>query len=118
MFAGSTKVETVPSGSLSNAALVGANTVNGPSLFKVSANPAALTAVTKVLKSSFPIAISAIVSCSGMVASVETSVVSIAISSSVIVSSEVFFSLSLQEVNATEAITAILNTNFFIVQFF
>jgi hypothetical protein len=51
---GFNKPSTVPAGSLSNAALFGANTVKGPSLLK--ANPAALTAATSVEKSAFPAA--------------------------------------------------------------
>src|SRR5512133_2555388 len=39
----------VPSGSAAKAASVGANTVNGPSPCKVSTNPAATTAASKVL---------------------------------------------------------------------
>src|SRR6185369_432667 len=40
---------TVPAGSLSKAALVGANTVKGPAPFRVSTNPAAFTAATRVV---------------------------------------------------------------------
>src|SRR5258706_6758459 len=42
-------MSTVPAGSLSKAALVGANTVNGPVPFRVSTNPAAFTAATSVV---------------------------------------------------------------------
>src|ERR1700754_2882987 len=49
LFSGLTKVSTVPAGNLSKAALVGANTVNGPALDKVSTRPAALTAATRVV---------------------------------------------------------------------
>jgi hypothetical protein len=41
------KFATVPSGSLENAASVGANKVKGPVPFKISTKPAALTAATK-----------------------------------------------------------------------
>ncbi len=40
---------TVPAGSLANAALVGANTVNGPAPDSVSTRPAAFTAATSVV---------------------------------------------------------------------
>jgi hypothetical protein len=40
---------TVPAGNLSKASFVGANTVKGPLLFKVSTSPAALTAATRVV---------------------------------------------------------------------
>ena len=49
MFSGFNSVSTVPAGSLSNAELVGANTVNGPLLLSVSTSPAALTAATSVV---------------------------------------------------------------------
>ena len=39
----------MPAGSLPNAALVGANTVNGPLLSRVSTRPAAFTAATSVV---------------------------------------------------------------------
>ena len=39
----------MPAGSLAKAALVGANTVNGPGLDRVPARPAAVTAATKVV---------------------------------------------------------------------
>ena len=39
----------VPSGSASNAASVGANTVNGPAPFSVSTRSAAMTAVSRVV---------------------------------------------------------------------
>src|SRR5258705_12562669 len=42
-------MSTLPAGSLSKAALVGANTVNGPAPFSVSTSPAALTAATSVV---------------------------------------------------------------------
>ena len=51
LFSGFNSFSTVPAGSFSNAALVGANTVNGPLPERVSARPAALTAATSVLKS-------------------------------------------------------------------
>ena len=47
---------TVPAGSSAKASLVGAKTVNGPALFRVSTNPAACTAVTRVEKSALPAA--------------------------------------------------------------
>ena len=43
-FSGFNKPSTVPAGNFSNAALVGANTVNGPALLKASTSSAALTA--------------------------------------------------------------------------
>ena len=49
LFSGLTNVSTVPAGSLSNAALVGANTVNRPGPERVSTSPAALTAATRVV---------------------------------------------------------------------
>ena len=49
MFSGLTSVSTVPAGSLPKAALVGANTVNGPLLSRVSTRPAAFTAATSVV---------------------------------------------------------------------
>lgn len=49
---------TVPGGNLAKAESVGANTVNGPGLFKVSTRFAAVTAVTSVLKSPAPTAVS------------------------------------------------------------
>ena len=49
LFSGFTRVSTVPAGSLPNAALVGANTVNGPLLCSVSTRPAAFTAATSVV---------------------------------------------------------------------
>ena len=49
LFSGLSKVATVPAGSASNAALVGAKTVKGPGVFKVSTRPAALTAATNVV---------------------------------------------------------------------
>ena len=49
LFSGLSSVSTVPAGSASNAALVGANTVNGPGPFSVSTRPAALTAATSVV---------------------------------------------------------------------
>jgi hypothetical protein len=42
-------VSTVPAGNAANAALVGANTVNGPGPLSVSTSPAALTAATSVV---------------------------------------------------------------------
>ena len=61
LFSGLSNSATVPFGSFAKAALVGAKTVNGPLLLKVSARPAALTAATSVEKSSLPAAISTIV---------------------------------------------------------
>ena len=58
LFSAFNSDSTVPAGNFSNAALVGAKTVNGPSPLSVSASPAAFTAVTNVLKSGFPAAIS------------------------------------------------------------
>src|SRR4029077_13701118 len=48
-FSGLSRVSTVPAGSLANAALVGANTVNGPGPDSVSTRPAAFTAATSVV---------------------------------------------------------------------
>ena len=45
-FSGFNNPSTVPAGNLSKAALVGANTVNGPALLNDVTKPAALTAVT------------------------------------------------------------------------
>ena len=50
MFSGFSSISTVPSGSSSKAALVGANTVNGPSPLSVSTSPAAFTAATSVVR--------------------------------------------------------------------
>ena len=50
----------MPSGNFSNAAFVGAKTVNGPFPESVSASPAAFTAATSVEKSLFPAATSTI----------------------------------------------------------
>ena len=47
-LSGLRSVSTVPAGSLSKAAFVGAKTVNGPVPLSVSASPAALTAATSV----------------------------------------------------------------------
>src|SRR6201991_4347447 len=49
LFSGLTRVSTVPAGSLANASLVGANTVNGPGPDSVSTRPAAFTAATSVV---------------------------------------------------------------------
>src|ERR1700760_3619402 len=49
LFSGFTRLSTVPAGNLLNASLVGANTVKGPADSKVSTNPAAFTAATKVV---------------------------------------------------------------------
>src|SRR5215210_901074 len=49
LFCGCTRVSTVPFGSLPNALLVGANTVNGPGPDSVSTSPAAFTAATSVV---------------------------------------------------------------------
>ena len=49
LFSGFTSVSTVPAGSLPKAALVGANTVNGPLPSRVSTRPAAFTAATSVV---------------------------------------------------------------------
>jgi len=46
LFSGFNSVSTVPAGSFSKAAFVGAKTVNGPSLFKVDTRSAAVTAAT------------------------------------------------------------------------
>jgi hypothetical protein len=43
------RVSTVPLGSMAKAALVGANTVNGPSPCRVGTRPAAFTAATRVV---------------------------------------------------------------------
>ena len=58
LFSGFNRSSTVPAGSASNAASVGANTVNGPSPLSVSTNPAALTAATSVLNLPAPTAVS------------------------------------------------------------
>src|SRR5436305_941736 len=49
LLSGLTSVSTVPAGSLPKAALVGANTVNGPLPSRVSTRPAAFTAATSVV---------------------------------------------------------------------
>ena len=49
LFSGFSRVSTVPAGSFSNAALVGAKTVNGPAPSSVSTRPAACTAATRVV---------------------------------------------------------------------
>ena len=49
LFSGFSSVGTVPSGSLSKARLVGANTVKGPAPDNVSTRPAAFTAATSVV---------------------------------------------------------------------
>ena len=49
LFSGFSSVSTVPAGSFSKAALVGAKTVNGPAPWSVSTRPAALTAATSVV---------------------------------------------------------------------
>src|SRR5476651_1842263 len=49
LFSGFTRLATVPAGNLPKAASVGANTVNGPLLCRVSTRPAALTAATSVV---------------------------------------------------------------------
>src|SRR5436309_10976764 len=49
LLSGFTSVSTVPAGSLPKAALVGANTVNGPFPSSVSTRPAAFTAATRVV---------------------------------------------------------------------
>ena len=49
LFSGFNKVSTVPLGSISNAAFVGAKTVKGPAPCKVSTKPAAFTAATSVV---------------------------------------------------------------------
>ena len=48
-MSGLSRLSTVPVGSLANAALVGANTVNGPGPCSVSTSPAAFTAATSVV---------------------------------------------------------------------
>ena len=53
-------METVPAGSLSNAAFVGAKTVNVPAPLRVSASPAALTAANNVESWGAPAAVAAI----------------------------------------------------------
>ena len=58
LFSGNNKVAIVPSGNAANASSVGANTVNGPSPFKVSTRPAACTAATNVVKDPAPTAVS------------------------------------------------------------
>jgi hypothetical protein len=49
LFSGLSRLSTVPAGSAANAALVGANTVNGPGPFSVATRSAALTAATSVV---------------------------------------------------------------------
>src|SRR6201994_4706299 len=49
LFSGLTRLSTVPAGSLPKAALVGANTVNGPLPSSVVTRPAAFTAATSVV---------------------------------------------------------------------
>ena len=49
LFSGFSSVSTVPAGRASKAALVGANTVKGPSPCRVSTRPAACTAATSVV---------------------------------------------------------------------
>ena len=49
LFSGFSSVATVLSGSLANASLVGAKTVNGPGPSRVCTRPAAFTAATKVV---------------------------------------------------------------------
>src|SRR5882762_326567 len=49
LFSGLTRVSTVPAGSLAKASSVGAKTVKGPALLRVSTRPPALTAATRVL---------------------------------------------------------------------
>src|SRR6478736_7263670 len=49
LFSGFSSVSTVPAGSFLKAALVGANTVKGPSPDSVSTRPAAFTAATSVV---------------------------------------------------------------------
>ena len=44
------KLSTVPAGSLAKASSVGANTVNGPALLRVSIKLAAVSAAARVLK--------------------------------------------------------------------
>ena len=56
---------SVPSGSASKAAFVGANTVNGPTPRSVSSKPVAMRASTKIEKSGLPAAMSTMVCDSG-----------------------------------------------------
>ena len=49
-MSGWTSLSTVPLGSLSKAAFVGANTVKGPGPDRVSTRPAAFTAATSVVR--------------------------------------------------------------------
>ena len=49
LFSGSNKLSTVPAGSFTKASLVGANTVNGPLLFKVVTKSAAFKASISVV---------------------------------------------------------------------
>src|SRR5512147_2026468 len=60
LFSGLSKVSMVPAGSLAKASSVGAKTVNGPAPLRVSTNPAACTAATKVLKRPSATAVSTI----------------------------------------------------------
>ena len=61
LLAGLSKVSTVPAGNLAKAALGGAKTVNGPTLWSVLTRSAALTAATSVEKSELLEATSTIV---------------------------------------------------------
>ena len=57
-FSGLSKPSTVPAGSLAKASSVGAKTVKGPALLRVSTSAAAWTAVTNVVKRPSAIAVS------------------------------------------------------------
>ncbi len=61
LFSGKRSFSSKPSGNASNAALVGAKTVNGPSPERASPRPAAVIAATRVEKSVFDCATSTIV---------------------------------------------------------
>ena len=61
IFSAFNNVSTVPAGNLAKAALVGAKTVNGPALLRVSTKPIAVTAATKTASSSEAEAFSTIV---------------------------------------------------------
>jgi len=60
-FSGFSSESSVPAGSLANASLVGAKTVKGPVPDRVSASPAAFTALTSVVKSGLAAAMSTMV---------------------------------------------------------
>ena len=110
MFSGFNKPSTVPAGNLSNAAFVGANTVNGPSPLKVSTKSAAFTAATNVEKSGFPIATSVILF--AITACVVSTVIAVESADISVVASSVFFPLQDAEIAAIIAMALIFFTKF------